>query len=173
MRIRTVHLRNQAFTLVEVLVVVAIIGVASMVVVPQILRSGDMQIQAAGRIVISDLLTAQNEAVARQSPRRVEFDQVNSRYRLTDAAGVTLVAPWRDTATYVTDFKSDTRFRNVRLAAVDFAGSNVVEFDDMGAPTIGGTVDLLTDSTRYRITVAPFTGRITIAQVVATETEGD
>lgn len=170
---RTTHLRHQGFTLVEVLMVVAIIGVASMVVVPQMLRAGDMQIQAAGRIIISDLLTAQNEAVARRASRRVEFDQANNRYRITDAAGVTLVAPWRDGAAYLTDFNADSRFRNVRLAAVDFAGSNVVEFDDMGAPAAGGTVDLLADTTRYRITVAPFTGRITIAQVIATETEGD
>ena len=49
----------------------------------------------------------------------------------------------------------------------NFGGSTALEFDDMGAPISGGSVDLVFDQTRYRITVAPFTGKVTIDPVVS------
>lgn len=157
--------RRHAFTLIEVLIVVAIIGIAGLVVVPQMLRAGTMQAQAAGRIVISEILIAQNEAMARQAVRQVIFEVDQNRYRLADSQGQTLVANWKSGAQYVTDFSQDARFQGVRLTRADFGGQPVLEFDDMGAPVSGGTVELEAPEARYRINVSPFTGRLTIEQV--------
>jgi len=37
--------------------------------------------------------------------------------------------------------------------------------DALGAPIDGGTIDIRSGSTKYRITVTPMTGRVTIAPV--------
>jgi type II secretion system protein H len=152
------------FTLVEILVVVVILGFAAMIVVPQVSNAGTLTIQAAARRIIADLLVAQNEAIARGLPRAVVFDAENERYRLTDEAGTTVEMSWMN-GPYLVDFIADTRFQGVTIAAASFAGSGTVTFDDLGTPSSGGTIDLISGTTRYRITVAPFTGRVTVAPI--------
>lgn len=156
------------FTLIEVLVVVAIIGIAGAVVVPQMLKSSTLTVQAAGRMVIADLLYAQNEAIAQQRPRRLVFDVDGNSYRMTDDQDNTLQASWRDSqgsGNYVINFSKDSRFAGVRLKNVDFGGEKYVEYDALGAPAQGGSLDLVTDNVTYRVTVSPFTGRVVIAPV--------
>lgn len=166
---------SQGFTLIEVLVVVAIIALVGAVVVPQMLTAGQLGVQAAARMVISDILYAQNEAVARQSPRKIVFDAAQNRYQVVrmNAGGpdVVLTAKWRTasgatTDQYVTDLTRDSRFQGVRLVNPSFGGEAALVFDELGAPSSGGSVDLLfRNEVRYRVTVAPFTGRVTVAQV--------
>ena len=154
------------FTLVEVLVVVTIIAVAGAIVVPHLLEPSNWSVQAASRIVIADLLFAQNEAIARQAPRRVIFDAANNTYRVADNTDVTVELPFRG-GDYVVDFDKDNRFSGVRLENVNLGGPDPsrVEFDPLGGTSAGGTLELATNNTRYRITVAPITGRVTVAPV--------
>lgn len=161
--------RARAYTLVEVLITVTIMAIAAAVVVPQMIQSGTLSVQAAGRMLIADILIAQNEAIAQQANRRVVFDSANNRYHLALADGSVLGKAWinGDTAAgnYIVDFSSDQRFDGVKLANVDFAGGNVLEFDALGAPSNGGSVDVEFQQHQYRITVTPITGRVTIAPV--------
>ncbi|QNN24597.1 prepilin-type N-terminal cleavage/methylation domain-containing protein [Planctomycetales bacterium ZRK34] len=154
--------RAEGFTLVEILVVVIILGIAASVVVPQMLDAGTLSIQAASRMIIADILFAQNEAIGRQATRKVVFDVPNNAYRLTDGNDVTLTVNWKS-GNYSVDFDTDNRFAGVQLKAVDFEGGNSVTFDELGAPSSGGTVDLSASGTSYRVTVTPFTGRVTVA----------
>ena len=73
---------------------VAILGIAGAIVVPSMLKGGTLGVQAAARTVVADLMYAQNDAIAQQSPRRVVFDTTTQSYRLTDAQGDTLHASW-------------------------------------------------------------------------------
>ncbi len=159
------------FTLVEVLVVLTIIGIAGMVVVPRMLAAGTLGVQAAARSVISDLQFAQSDAIAKQTSRRVVFDVANNLCRVTDADGVTLHVEWKvggssdsggDGGNYITDFNADGRFGGVEIVEASFGGENSVEFDDMGSPSRGGFVTMQFGDTRLRVTVAAFTGRITV-----------
>lgn len=153
--------RLAAFTLVEVLVVVMIMGIAAALVVPQLLNAGSMTIQAASRMVMSDVLYAQNEAIARQTERRVVFDVDNNSYAVADDSGTTLSVPWMPSG-YAIDFDADKRFAGVTLTAVDFGGTSTLAFDELGAPTAGGTIELSANTNQYRITVSAFTGRVTV-----------
>lgn len=155
---------RRAFTLIEVLVVATIIAIAGAVIVPHMLAPSDWGVQAAGRIVIADLLFAQNDAIARQASRRVVFDPDDNSYQVTDTAGNILDVPFRGGA-YTVDFDEDDRFAGVGLDNVAFGGTDplLVEFDPLGAPANGGTLDVTTTRTTYRITVAPITGRVMIA----------
>lgn len=160
--------RRCAFTLIEVLIVVAIVGIAGAVVVPQMLATGTLGIQAAARSVIADALYAQSDAVAAQEVRRVVFDPANDSYELTDADGNRLEVRWRTGGDegYAVNFQHDTRFRGVRIVSAQFGSDDepVLEFDELGAPTSGGSVVLAFEDTSYRVSVAPFTGRVTVAE---------
>jgi Tfp pilus assembly protein FimT len=143
------------------MVVLIIIGIAAMIVVPSMSSAGTLSIQAASRAVVSDVVFAQNEAVARQAARRVTFDVANNSYAITDTDGVPIFTAWLN-GDHVIDFNRDPRFMDVRLIAVNFGGQNYVEFDDLGAPLSSGTVDLKSEAVTYRVTVASFTGRVTV-----------
>lgn len=157
---------RRAYTLVEVLVVVTILGIVSAVVVPQMLQAGTLGVQAAARMIIADLLFAQNDAVAKQRPRRVIFEQAENRYRVTDEQGETLTHDWRGgDSKYEVDFDGDRRFAGIRLVEVEFDDDGALEFDEMGSPSTGGHVILEYNDERFRIDVASFTGRVTVEKL--------
>ncbi len=166
------HCRGRAgYTLVEVLVVVTILGIASAIVVPQMLAAGTLGVQAAARIIIADILYAQNDAIAQQRNRRVVFDPDNERYSLVDENGAVLTARWISGSAnnYVVDFVNDSRFQGVKIVSADFGGAPgdppTLEFDALGGPLNGGTVEIQFQDQRYRVTVASFTGRVTVQRI--------
>ncbi len=161
--------RRRAYTLAEVLVTVSIMGIAAAMIVPQMLKTGTLQIQAAGRMVIADILYAQNDAIALGTNRNVVFNQAGNSYMIADCNGNPLPATWRmgagsqDNGNYSINFSTDPKFSGCQLGAVSFAGSNTLSFDNLGTPSSGGTVNITMANTTYRVSVAPFTGRVTIA----------
>ena len=161
--------RPTGYTLVEVLIIVAILGVAAAIIVPQMLAAGTLGIQAAARVIIADILYAQNDAIAQQRNRRVVFDVANESYTLTDEAGTVLSVNWKNgTANnYLVDFVNDQRFQGVVIVSANFGGATpeTLEFDALGGPLSGGTVEIQFQNSRYRITVAAFTGRVTVQQL--------
>lgn len=161
--------RNRsAYTLVEVLVVVTILGIASALVVPSMLSAGSLGIQAAARLVVADILFAQNEAIAAQATRRVVFDDpaTTDAYRLTDGAGATLTMGWvsGEDGNYAVDFRTDDRFQGIEIRAVDFDGAATLAFDDLGSPLLSneGFVRIGQRDQELTIRIQPFTGRVTI-----------
>lgn len=156
--------RLAGYTLVEVLIIVAILGVAAGIIVPQMLAAGSLGVQAAARVIIADILFAQNEAIAHQRTRSVVFDPDNESYSLADENGAVLTAKWKsgEENNYIIDFTDDSRFQGVVIVSADFAGSSTLVFDDLGGPLNGGTVEIEFQGQRYRVTVASFTGRVTV-----------
>jgi len=184
--------RAAAFTLIEVLVVVVILGILGGIVVPSMLTAGELGIQGAARTVLADLILAQNEAVAAQATRTVYFDLDNDRYGILDEDGVSIESAWfpqTDTRFvvnlgngafttadqagrhHVVDFRAGTRFTGVDLRNATFAGPTpgtfaFITFDALGSPTSGGgSVELSFDRRVYRINVADFTGRMELNEI--------
>jgi len=161
--------QSSGFTLVEVLIVVTIMALAAAIVVPRMTQAGQMQIQAAGRMIIADLLIAQNDAISHQATRRVVFDTATNRYWLADGTGSTAGVVWKRDGSIVSsgavDLDEDGRFDGVTLVAANFNGQSYVEFDALGTPTEGGIIDIRSGDVSYRISVAPLTGRIAIAPI--------
>ena len=158
---------RSGYTLVEVLIVVVVLGIAAAMIVPQMLSAGQLGVQAAARMIIADIQYAQNDAVAAQAERRLVFEPDSDRYRLTDASGQVLEVPWRSAggARYEVSFQEDQRFRGVELVSADFDEEPVLVFDDLGAPESGGRVVLKFNDQRYEVAVAPFTGRVTVQRL--------
>lgn len=161
--------RSGAYTLIEVLLVVAILGITSAVIVPSMLTAGEMGVQAAARVIVADLLYAQNEAIAQQASHSVVFDNANNSYQVLDQNGNALTAEWisGQANNYVVDFDEDRRFQGVTITAVNFGATNGVTFDSLGSPTAGGggSVTIQFDRQSFRINVADFTGRVTVEQL--------
>lgn len=154
----------EGFTMIEIMVVVVILSIMAALVVPQIGKTDSFAAQGAARVVVNDLLYAQNQAVSEQATHKVVFDVASDAYRLTDGDDVTLSAPWMG-GDYELDFANDSRFPNVTLVSANFGGNVTISFDDLGVPSGGGTVELEAGGVRYRVTVTAFTGRVTVAEV--------
>ena len=164
------------FTLVEVLVVVAILGIAAGIVVPQMIDSGSLTIQGAARRVVADLLIAQNEAIAHGTTCRVVIDPENNSYTLTKEVGGSyepLDLPWlQGGAGDVVDFDTNGRFQGVEIESADFDDAQKMHFDEFGVPVdengksiTGGAIVLSSGTQRYRINVTAFTGRVTVEPI--------
>lgn len=171
---------SRGYTLMEILVVVTILGIAGALVIPAMGETGVIKIQGAVRQVVSDLTFAQADAVAFQERRAVVFDVPNSSYSLVqvpgntiDVGANTLYDPTRPGGRYTIDFRDD-RYGDARIAAADFgAGSPVLIFDGLGGPIAspfsnnpgpGGTIRLTGARSAFLISVEAFTGRITVRQ---------
>ena len=189
--------RFQGYTLVELLVVVAILAIAGTLLLPNLIDRGTFAIQAASRAIVSDIVFAQSDALANQEYRRFQFisNQEGSEgyggYCLTrvnptnmswpfDGDSADYVDDWMGSATrsgrFIVDFNSDDRFKGVLIKRVSLdAGLDYMTFDEYGgsissaggAPGIGGVIELSSRDYEYRVTVAPFTGKTTVEVLVS------
>lgn len=172
--------RRRGYTLLELLVVIVILGIAGALVIPAMGETGILKVQGGLRSIVSDMTFAQSDAVAFQEKRAVVFDVATSSYTLVsvpgntiDVANNTLYDPTRINGVYTTDFR-DGRFGDARIISADFgAGSTALIFDAMGGPIesagsnnpgVGGTVRVRGSGATFIINVEAFTGRITVAQ---------
>ena len=154
----------QGFTLAEIMVVVAIVGIAAAMVVPMIGDTSDIQAASAARMLMSDLEYAQGRAMVTQSPVTVAFDTDAGSYLLRDAGGTTLTHPVTHNPFAVSLAASG--MGDTALSQVNFGGVAAVTFDALGAPNAAGFVVLLAGSSGRRIDLAAVTGKATV-QVVA------
>jgi prepilin-type N-terminal cleavage/methylation domain-containing protein len=154
--------RRGGFTLVEILAVVVILGIASAIIIPQIGTRDDMRAKAAARTLIADLIYCQNLAISTGNPVFLRFDVADSSYRMITAPTSANTATWgtpvshpiRQTA-YITKFgprsdaATDTGWgllpqdATVRIQSAVFNGIDTnfqneftVGFDAIGAPLV-------------------------------------
>ena len=184
MRNQTMPTRSRratnGYTLIEVLVVVMILGIAAAVVTPKLSQASVFRIQAAVRTIVADMTFAQMDALGYQEQRAIVFDTENHMYTLVSVQGSTIDV---DTdALY--DIKGPNQryqvsldrevFGEVTIESAEFDGDNVLIFDEMGGPvespgtstlSEGGSIVLAGPQSRFRIDVAAFTGRITVTQL--------
>ena len=149
------HARGHGYTLIELLLVVALLGLAATLLIPNMVGRDAMRVQAAVRKIIGDLSFAQSDALAHQEYRRVHFYADGRGYcieRVTQATYADDFDP--DTADYIsdpissttgsggrfiTDFSIDSRFEGVVITAVNIdAGGSQVVYDPLGGTLRAG-----------------------------------
>ncbi len=83
------HTGNRAYTLVEVLVVVTVLGIAGAMVVPAFSQTGTLRVQGAVRMLVADLTMAQSDAIAFQKGRAVVLapSATDSAYTIAEVNG--------------------------------------------------------------------------------------
>lgn len=173
-------IRRPAYTLVELLVVITILGIMGTMVLPSLGSSNVLRVQAAVRSIVADITFAQSDALAYQQGRAVMFNEEENLYTLVEVHGEDLDA---DADALYDAQRRDQRYR-VNLDEMDFGGARIenVEFngglnlifDELGGPvpaggsdasSTGGSLEVAGVDSRFRVTVAPFTGRVTVQKL--------
>lgn len=168
------------FTLVEILVVCMIIGIAGAIIVPQISSRDDLKTSAAARSVMADLIYAQNLAITRQKNQYVVFDLTAGTYTVVSAPDMSTVTHPVNHSPYVVRFGSggSSGLQQTRLVSASFLGqgstsSATIGFDELGTPLMypgsdpaqtmtSGSIVLETGDYRLKIDIEPYTGLITV-----------
>ena len=173
----TRRVRRHAFTLVEILCVVVILGIISAVVVPQIATRDDQRAAAAARVVMADLLYVQNRAVAQQRVHYVKFDTVLKRYEVLDQwLPPRVIKNPVDGSTYQVAFgpTSASGLGEMTLESAAFDAKPVLAFDVMGiphavdlatgvmTPLVNGTIVLGSGGYKLTVTVSPYSGELSV-----------
>jgi MSHA pilin protein MshC len=169
--------RRSGFTLIEILAVVVILGIISAVVIPQINTRDDQRAAAAARVLMADLLYAQNRAVAQQKVHYVQFDVSGQSYRVLDVfSPAHVIKNPVDGSTYQVKFgtASTSGLQQMALQSASFDGTAVLAFDVMGIPqSVNATTGVMTPlsasaiivkSGTYPLTVvvSPYSGELTV-----------
>lgn len=150
----------EAFTLVELLVVVVIMAIAGAILVPMMSGTVEMQAVSAARTIATDIQYAQSVAITMQSPVTVQFYPAADRYTLSNASGL-LKHPMTN-KDYLVDFHTRDDFDCLDLASASFGGGTSVVFDELGSPGAGGSVTVLGGSQTYRVDVTSVTGTVSV-----------
>lgn len=185
------HKGLSSYTLVELLIVIAILGLSSVLLIPHLVGRDIMKGEAAVRQLIGDLSFAQSDALARQEIRRVHFYDDGSGYCLTridqdeldDAFDIDnadyIIDPLNRPGAlgrYIVNFTTDRRWEGVSLGSVEIDGTgHDLHYDELGGtvrpgganglPGTGGTIHLSCGAETYQITVSPFTGKLTVRKL--------
>lgn len=171
--------RARAYTLIEVLVVVTLLGIAAALLVPSMGQTGVLRVQAAVRTVVADIAYAQSDALAYQRRRALVFDKDANRYTIYDVHGDApfpdediLVDGTRETGKAEVAF-NDPRFGGAMITGVDFDGGSILTFDEIGgpvstptgeSPSVGGYVEITGSGSVFRVNVEAYTGRVSVTR---------
>jgi prepilin-type N-terminal cleavage/methylation domain-containing protein len=172
---------RNGFTLVEILVVVVILGIAAAMIIPKMSAASDLHAAAAARVLISDLTYAQNCAITTQKTHYVKFvvGTDTDTYSVLDAVSpaehvmthpVTMSGFAQKLGTGATGSLTVSRITDVAIEPTKTA--TTIAFDSLGSPksytTAGGLVDLVDPATidvacngyTLRISIEPYTGEM-------------
>lgn len=184
------------FTLIEVLLIVVMLGIAGVLVIPSMSQAGVLRVQAAVRTVVSDIAFMQSEAVAFQSRRAIWFGKVarwnedDARWEFTDGNGYVmcevtgpelilsnnaLIDPDRPDRPYFRDL-SNADFGDASISDISFNDGDILIFDEIGGPVAeldgpdpgdGGSLRLQGSGSVFELTVQAYTGRVVVARTQA------
>jgi len=155
--------RASGYTLIELLIVVVVMGIAGAMVIPSMSRAGVLRIHAAVRSIVADLTFAQSDAAAFQQRRVVYFGQVASwddaasAWTVAPGNGYTLYAPpagaanvdlvndimfdpFKANEAFTTSFDA-SKYGGAQIANASFNGTPMVIFDELGGTGLNLTSD--------------------------------
>ncbi len=166
-------MQKNAFTLVELIVVMVILAIAAMLAVPMISSAADVQVRSAANMIAADLDYAKSMAISRQQYYSVVFDSANESYEVHNSGGTVIDHPIKAGSNFKVDLRSDSRLSRVDIFNADFDPESqpAVSFDYLGSPYSGtgtanplnsGQITLQAGSFSMTVTVEPMTGYVTI-----------
>jgi len=178
---RAREMKRCGFTLIEILVVVVILGIAGAIIVPQLGTRDDRKVEAAARAMIADLIYAQNVAITQQSEQYVAFNVTAPpcSYSLVRSSDMTIIQHPVNKTPYTVVFGSNGSYgmTEITLVSADFVGQSnrtyhTVGFDELGSPVVynGSASEPMTSGSMViragiyslRISIEPFTGQISV-----------
>ena len=177
------------YTLVEMLLVILILGIAGAIVIPHTSQAHVLRIHAAVRTVVADITYAQTDALAYQQRRAIIFSEEDNTYTIAevsvssggDVTYTPLFLAGGPGAGHTIDFNGG-QFDGASLRAADFDGDSILVFDEIGAPILDaatdasaglGTVYIEGPMSVFQIEVLPYTGQVRVTEVDAVPDDGE
>lgn len=160
---------RHGYTLVEMLIVIVVLGIAGALVVPAMGGASTLRVQAAVRTVVADITEAQSDALAYQRPRAIVFYPTEGRYIVARVPGAT-IDPETDTL-MERHINQGNQFGDSAISSTEFDTENVLLFDEMGGPISRpgdstpagtGTITLNGSGQNFVISIEAYTGRVTV-----------
>ena len=170
------HRHTAAFTLIEIMITVVILGIVALIAVPMMSGAADMQVRSAANRLAADLEYAKNMAITHQRRFTVEFDTTtgnNNGYTLRDHSGAVITNPISG-RNFDVRFASERSLNRVRIPVNGITldpdtTPKAITFDYMGTPHAGterldkGEIILTADGFSLTVDIEPLTGYVTIA----------
>ena len=171
-----------AFTLVEILVVVIIMGISAALVVPNIGTRNDQNAAAAARVVMADLMFAQNRAIMAQGMRYVNISTTNQNYAVLSASPASPPLVYEQNPStlrnYITVFGTTAASGALQTASLQTPsvdGKTCIAFDALGQPysvdpssgvaallVSAATIPVRCGTFTLTVYVEPYTGAISV-----------
>jgi type II secretory pathway pseudopilin PulG len=152
----------RSYTLIELIIVMALLALAAALLVPNLVGRDTMTLQAAVRLFIADLNFAQSDALANQEFRRVVLfgagtgpgegpgtgyciikvpdENYTTPSDLDDSAVDYVIDPLHSMGRYVVNYGTDRRFEGVVIESAVIDGDDLDDRTEITYDTLGGTV---------------------------------
>gem|GEM_PF-581127 len=140
-------MRRAGYTLLELIIVIAILAIAATLLVPSLVRRDTYAVEAVLRRLVSDVTFAQSDALADQGYRRVYFDPTGLGWSVVRLEESQLGLPFDpDTAEFVRDPLASGEQQMVMDLAADrrYAGVRLEE-SQLGLPFDPDTAEFVRD----------------------------
>lgn len=166
---------RRGFTLVEVLCVVTILGIAAAVSIPYIAGRDDLKASAAARVVVAQVQWAQNRAITTQTPTFVGVTGQTLWVGSRSGGGVSTIDHPVTQEPFVTNFATNPSTAGVTLSGIVFGSASLIAFDELGSPyaassdgvtltplSTSASLDIVAGVHRLTVRIEPFTGTISV-----------
>ena len=131
---------RNGFTLIELVMMIAILGILALAVMPKTIAEPRIRLEAACQKIALDLRYAQEMAMAQQVRFGVSFDTVNEAYFVYRVNVGTVAKDPQTRNNFNVSFVTLNEFKGMDISSTNF--SNKVEFDSKGGPYDGNGVIL-------------------------------
>ena len=181
--------RRRAYTLIEMLIVITLMGILTAILLPKFEPSTYEQLQGASQIIAADLSYARSLAVTNDSQYTLTFSASDNAYTLRHTGANNLLdvlpkSPYRSAAdspdsqeTKLEDLPhlgASVEIVGVRVGSNALLSIGQIEFSSLGGLSVAQPVTIVlacgqNTSRRYLpITIAPVTGLCTLGTYTAT-----
>jgi prepilin-type N-terminal cleavage/methylation domain-containing protein len=166
---------RRAFTLIEILTVVIILALTAAIIIPQLGSRNDMKAAAGARVLMSDLIWAQNRAISNQQHVYVVFAGQSYTIWYKDSNGVLqkCTNPITQGAYTQTFSQANTPLSDVSLGTPSFNGQANLSYDEVGTPygydgttetqmTSSGSLQVSSGDQTLTVSIEGYTGEASV-----------